>query len=438
MARVDAAKGGSPSKIRWVYSVFPVSFATGPIGTLVLLYLIQLDGVRLGTIYGSLANALFNGVGIPAAIFWGAATDRIHSRRLLISASFAMMALVLVAFYFDQTAAGTIFTYSVFAFVSAASATPLNLLIMETEEKSRWAIAFARLSMVSSVGQVGGLVLSTVWTQVFPKDLILLSLPLGALSLASAGLSLAMISEHGILFEQETVAMRKSSFLSRLLSFPVFFTSLPRLSDFRRIFRGLRFTLTSYLPLFYVSLVCFYMSAGLFNTSFVPAMSSFSLSVGETFLVILAGMVVQTLAFRWAERLVKDRALVAASIQGLLLRGWAYVLVGVAAFFLAGPLFFVPAIVLYPLASGVAFALYYTSSNTMMFNSVQRRNPGAALGVYSAVVGIAAMAGSFASGFISVSLGFGTTFILAGILLFAAVGIVARLPRSRHPESGLH
>jgi MFS family permease len=433
---VESKRGRRTRKMNWVYSVFPVALATGPLGTMVQLYLIELNGVTLGTIYSSLAIAIFNGVSIPAAIFWGFTTDRLHRRRGLIAASYALMAVVLVSFYFDRTTAGTIATYSIFSFVSVASATPLNLLIMETEEKGRWASAFAKLSMVSSVGYVGGLVLSTLWSGEFP--LILLSVPLGFFALASAALSVITISEPTFIFERESVALRRSSFFNRLLTLPVFFIRAPKASDFTRVFRGLRSSLTSYVPLFYISTVLFYLSSGLFNTSFVPAMSAYSLTEVETFAVILAGAAVQTLAFQGAGRYVSNQSLVTTTAQGLLLRGWSYIVIGAAALFLAGPLFIVPALVMYPIAGGIAFAVYYTSSNTMMFNTVQRKNPGAALGVYSAVVGLAAMGGSLASGFISVYLGFYTTFVLAGVLLFAAVWIVAQLPKSPGTDSGSH
>jgi MFS family permease len=423
-------------KVSWIYSVFPVSLATGSLGTMVQLYLIELNGVALGTIYSSLAAAIFNGVSIPAALFWGFTTDRLHRRRVLIAVSYGLMALVLVSFYFDRTTAGTIARYSIFSFVSVASATPLNLLIMEKEEKGKWAGAFAKLSMVSSVGNVVGLLISTVWSEAFP--LILLSVPFSIFTLVSAGLSIATISEPAFVFERETVALRKPSFYSRLLTLPVFFITVPKASDFRRVFRGLRSSLTSYVPLFYISTILFYLSSGLFNTSFVPAMSDFSLTHGEIFAIILVGMVVQTLAFQGAGRFVSSRSLVVTSAQGLLLRGWSYVALGASALFLGSPLFIAPALLFYPLAGGIAFAVYYTSSNTMMFNTVQRKNPGAALGVYSAVVGIAAMAGSLASGFISVYLGFYTTFVFAGVLLFAAVGIVARLPKSQDTQAGTH
>lgn len=424
----------TPSKDRWLYSTFPISVATGPLGTMVLLYLIQLNGQALGTIYGGLASAVYNGISIPAALFWGITIDRLHKRRALITLSYALTAFALVSFYFSGSAGGTIAKYGVISFVSFASATPLNLLIMETEQKSRWAGAFAKLSMVSSVGNVAGLIVSTLWTDLIPKQLVLLFVPMGALGLTSSALSFLMIKEPAFVLERETLARRRPSFFTRLLANPIFFVDIPTLSDFRRAFRGLRSTLTRSVPLFYISTIFFYVSSGLFNTSFVPAMHLFSLPDQEVFGVILVGMAVQTLAFRVAGQYVSSRSLVMTSVQGLMLRGWAYLGIGAAALLLSGPFFVIPALILYPVAGGLAFAVYYTSANTMMFTTVQSKTAGAALGVYSAVVGIAAMTGSFASGFISVYDGYYTTFILAAVFLFAAVGVVGRLPTPSSPD----
>jgi MFS family permease len=431
---------GEPKRRKegWIYSVFPVSVATGPLGTMVQLYLIYLNGQALGTIYGGLAAAIFNGISIPAALFWGYATDRLHKRKALIALSYAITAVALVSFFFDRTTAGTISRYSVISFVSVASATPLNLLVMETEQKSRWASAFARLSMVSSVGNVAGLLLSTVWSEVFPlSGLVLLFVPMGAFAVVSATLALLTISEPPFVLERETVALRRPSFISRLRANPVFFVVVPSASDFKRVFRGLRSSLTRQVPLFYISTVLFYVSSGLFNTSFVPAMHFYSMPGQEIFAVILAGMVVQTIVFQLIGDFVSSRSLVASSVQGLLLRGVGYFAIGVASFVLPGSVFVVPALVFYPIAAGVAFAIYYTSANTMMFTSVGGRSAGAALGVYSAIVGIAATGGSLVSGFISVYSGYSTTFVLSAVLLFAAMIVVAQLPRPSGLEEGI-
>ena len=72
--------GEGKKRIAWVYSVFPVSIATGPLGTMVQLYLIALNGQALGTIYGGLASGVYNGISIPAALFWGVTIDRLHKR----------------------------------------------------------------------------------------------------------------------------------------------------------------------------------------------------------------------------------------------------------------------------------------------------------------------------------------------------------------------
>lgn len=417
------------SKDRWLYSVFPISVATGPLGTMIQLLLIQLNGQALGTIYGGLAAAIYNGISIPAALFWGLSIDRLHQRRGLIVLSYAVTAVALVSFYFDSSTGGTITRYAVISFMSLASATPLNLLIMETEQKSKWANAFAKLSLMSSLGNVVGLLVGVLWTDALPSQLVLLFVPMGALSVTSSVLSVLLIKEPAFVFERETVVARRPSFFSRLLANPVFFVSIPSYSDFRRAFRGLRSSLTRSAPLFYISTIMFYFSSGLFNTSFVPAMHLFSVTDQAVFEVILVQMVVQTASFQVAGRFVGDRSLVSTSVQGLILRGWSYLGIGAGALLLTGPVFIVPALLFYPIAGGIAFAIYYTSANTMMFTTIRSKSAGAALGVYSAIVGIAAMTGSFVSGFVSVYLGYYVTFIAAGVVLFAAVAVVGRIPR---------
>src|SRR5215472_8518634 len=97
-----------PRRALWLYSVFPISFTTGPLGTMVSLYLVFLNPGSLGTIYVGLATAIYNGISIPAALFWGYATDRIHKRKALIALSYGLMAIALVSFFFDRTTLGTI------------------------------------------------------------------------------------------------------------------------------------------------------------------------------------------------------------------------------------------------------------------------------------------------------------------------------------------
>ena len=86
-----------------------------------------------------------------------------------------------------------------------------------------------------------------------------------------------------------------------------------------------------------------------------------------------------------------------------------------------GVWFLAPVLIFYPIAAGIAYSVYCTASNTMVFNTLRAGRQGSSLGVYSALVGIATLLGSLVSGFASFFLGFSTTFLIAaGCLGFSA------------------
>lgn len=426
--KLSTKRAPAPRKsIPWVYSTLPVNVALGPIGTFVSLYLLRTNGVQAGTAYVALAATLFNAVGIPAALFWGLVTDRLRQRKRIIVMSYVVTAVYLFSFFFAASTPEMIFVYCLVSFISAASATPLNLLIMETEPKNRWATGFARLSLASSVGSILGYVLSAVWVQLLPGLIIWLILPLGVLSLLSAASAAALIQEPGFAFEKDLVVMQRPGFFHRLRASPMIFFSVPRASDFQRTFKGLRNELTSYVPLLYLSIVTFYFASGVFNASIVSSFYSHSISDSQVYSVTLVVLVAQVLAFRYAGRYIANRSLTGVAVQGLVLRGASYAALGVASLFVTGSSFIVPTLVFYPLSSGLAYGVYYTASNTMVFNSIRGNNHGSSLGVYSAIVGVSTTLGSVLSGAVSVYLGFHSTFILAGALLGVAALITARL-----------
>ena len=106
-------------------------------------------------------------------------------------------------------------------------------------------------------------------------------------------------------------------------------------------------------------------------------------------------------------------------------------MIGIFAYLSTGLLFLLPVLIFYPLAAGVAYSLYYTASNTMVFNTLNPRRNGSSLGVYSALAGFATMAGSFASGFLSFYLGFHATFLVSGATLGIAVWFLSQMSSSQ-------
>ena len=176
-------------------------------------------GQHLGTVYVGLIVTLFNGVTIPASMFWGFTTDRFHKRKPIIVLSFVLTAVNLVAFEFTNSVYGIGVLYAIFSFLSAASTTPYNLLIMETQPKPSWASAFARFSMISSVGIVVGLILSVFWVGLLPIHWLVIVL--ASFSLISVAIALLTIKEPSFVFEREIIALNRPSFFERLQSVAV-------------------------------------------------------------------------------------------------------------------------------------------------------------------------------------------------------------------------
>jgi MFS family permease len=407
--------------IVWVDAIIPFNIALGPVGTLIQLLILNLHGTVIDV---ALAITLFNAVTIPAALVWGFVTDLYQRRKAIIVASYAATAAILVSFLFANTQFWVSMIYAAFSFATVASTTPLNLLVMETEKKQKWATAFARFSMVTSVGQTVGLILGVGWGLFFP--LLYLVIPLAILSIVSATLSVLMIKEPKVGFERQMIALNKPSFFHRILAFPLFFLRVPHLNDFKRVFRNIECALTRHVPVLYFSIFLFYLATGIFNTSIVPSLHANKVSGFLIFLATTVGMVVQILSFRYAGPYTEKKSPVKAAVSGLVLRSLGYGFIGVSFLIISGVFLLAPVLIFYPLAAGFAYSIYYTASNTMVFNTLHEGRQGSSLGVYSALVGVATMLGSFVSGVTSFFLGYSLTFIIAAILLAVSAFILVK------------
>ncbi len=419
----SSSKTTPPSKkenFRWFYSSLPFNVATGPVSLFIQLYVLQLHGTVIDV---GIVITLFNAVSIPAAMIWGFVTDRLQRRTPIIISCYTSVAIILFVFLMVKSVYGVAFLYSIFSFVSSAATTPLNLLIMETQPKSKWALAFAMFSMVSSVGTTVGIAVGFLWSAFFPLDLIII--PLGILSLISAVLSAVIIREPSFVFERQMMVLNRRSFFQRILALPMMFLKIPRLVDFRSVFKGMRYDLTRQVPVLYLSIFAFYIASGIFNTSFAPSLIKSGIPNSEVFLVSFVAMLVQTASFYYAGPYIERTSLRRAAIGGLIVRSLCYAVIGVSSIALFGSEYLWSSLIFYPIAAGIAFAAYYTASNTMIFNTLGQRGQASTLGVYSALVGIATMFGSLISGFTSFYIGYYATFVLAALCLACAAALTS-------------
>ena len=175
----------------------------------------------------------------------------------------------------------------------------------------------------------------------------------------------------------------------------------------------------------------FYLAAGIFNTSLVPSLKANNLSSFLIFLVTTVGMMIQIISFKYAGPYIEKKSPVKAAVGGLLLRSVCYGFLGVSLYIISGVWFLVPALIFYPLAAGIAYSVYYTASNTMVFNTLRGGRQGSSLGVYSALVGIATLLGSLFSGFTSFFLGFSATFIIAAACLGFSAWLASLLQHTK-------
>nr|WP_156017255.1 MFS transporter [Sulfuracidifex metallicus] len=404
------------SDFKWMYTALPFNASTGPLSTLITLEILRLHGNAINV---GLAISLGNAILIPASIIWGLMADR-YSRKYLILTSFAGTGASLLAIVFLNTIPLVSADYALSVFFSTAASTPMNLLIMATAEKKKWASAFSRLSMVSSIGMLLGLIISSVAVNFVP--LILVIQIMGLLSIISLILGLKLIPRSPIRVERVAMVHHRESFSTRIRMLPLFFLHLPQLAHFKMFsIRRLRRRPVNYIPMLYLGIVAFYFSSGLFNTVYPAGLYTLGVSSSIVLAVISLGMVAQTLTFYFAGKAIEERGEKLVASFSLLVRGLSYVIMGISTLATTGAMVVINSL-FYPLAAGFAYSLYYSSSTTMIFKVVGERRQGTGLGVYSTVVGIALLLGSLTSGYVSHFLGYAVDFSIAGgILLMDAL-----------------
>lgn len=404
--------------VKWIYLALPYNASIGPISTLITLQIVSLGGNALDVAYAiSLGNLLL----IPSSIYWGFEADKMsRKKQILLSFSGSTASLFLLSF--SKSVQLIALGYSLLIFTSTASTTPFNMLIMESADKKDWGRLFSRFSLFSSIGVLIGLFVSTflvVYLKIY-QIILMLSLLMGITTVVS----LKVLPNPLITFERNAILHHRESFFTRLLHLPLMFLHLPNPHNFKmfRLSRLMRKPI-NYIPLLYLAIVLFYVSSGIFNTVYPASLYIKGLKDSEVLSVIAAGMIFQILGFRISEKVVAEKDEKDVAYKSILLRSLSYIILGVGSLLFYGLSALILGLVFYPLAAGIAFSLYYSASNTLIFKVVGERSQGKTLGVYSTIVGIALFAGSLLSGYISHYLSYGVDFIVAGALLLVSSAI---------------
>jgi len=420
----------SSRKNRWLYLMLPYQIAYGPVSSLVILYILSLHGSVIGA---SFAVALSNLLGIVASLFWGDVIDKYNRRRIFMGISFASLTLSLLGLYFTKSILNVILIYGALSFMITANATPLNLLVMETNVKKRWPEGFSKLQVFSSVGSTLGFVFVFLLSGLLDiRYLILLLVPFSVIALVFTGL----IKEPKRVLQRHSILESIHSFTSRLLTLFVFFVRIPSWQRIKGLIKRM-YTLNlpkmNILNALYLATFIFYIGSAIFNTAYLAGLKYKGINDFGILSIVLLGSIVQTAAFYisgvFTEKRVKER--VASSY--LIMRGSGYIAIGVVFALFGAFANFGAGLIFYPIVAGIAYAIFGTAFNAMVFEAIGAKNKGKKLGVYSGFAGFGALLGALLAGFLSYYIGFWISFMISGILIFGAAYIIilfASPPRS--------
>ncbi|BCU70906.1 MFS transporter [Stygiolobus caldivivus] len=397
---------------RWMWLVLPFNASTGSLSTLITLQILTLGGNALDV---SFALSLSNAVLIPSSLFWGFMADRMdRKKQILISMGGTSASLLLMPL--ANSIPLLAINYSLITFMSTASTTPFNLLVMESAEKKHWGQLFSRFSFLSSMGMLTSLILSTilvVFLKIYEIEEIL-----GIIALATLIAGIKLIPRPILTFERVAILHHKESFLTRMRHLPMMFLHIPNPHSFKIFsWRRIKTKPTNYIPLLYLGIVTFYISSGIFNTVYPAGLYVKGLDKSGVLTVITVGMVFQIIGFKVSGLLLEKAEEKKIAYLSLLLRGLSYSVLGVFAQVFFGLPIFISGLIFYPLAAGIAYSLFYSSSTTLVFKIVGERSQGKGLGVYSTVVGVSLFLGSLLSGYFTHYIGYGVDFMIAGSLL---------------------
>ncbi len=398
----------------------------GPISTIITLYILQLGGTVIDVSY---AIALAGAVAIPAALFWGVVSDVFQRRKAQIVVAYAGLAVLLVAFALLHSVAGIVLTYGLYAFVTAASATPQNLLVMETSQKQKWARSFSRLQYMASLGSTIGFTIAVVIASLLSLKELMLAL--AAMAVVSSALTVLLVYQPQEKMSREGFASNLYAFMSRIFVSPVMILRVPTLSRIRRLWAKMHGSTSDYakLAIIYEAIFVFSLGSGLFNTAYPAGLDQVGLTQSNVFLVILSGMAIQAVAFYILGKRSTDGRKLPTIVNSLSLRSASYIVIGAAFIFYSKIGALITGLIFYPIASGIAYAFYYTASNTLVFDSLKGIGRGSALGAYTALMGVGTFLGALISGYSAFYLGYWVTFVVGGILMLGSGMMFARVRR---------
>jgi MFS family permease len=406
-----------------MYTILPISAISGGIGVILPLYILAAHG----TVYNvAIAITLFELVSIPAGLFWGELTDRLNKIKLFVIISIIGLFPLLLILYFIAFVPVIESSYGVYAFIATASSPAINILIMSRKRNPALPRYYSRYSILAIVGGILGTLPGLFINSSLIKQYLILLLVLNVIALVMTYFFIQ--ADESIKAKKKTQKTVKKSFaILNMLSVTPYILTGHALIE--RIRAGLKVKKIRNIYILLATIALFNLGLYLFNTSYIPYLSSKSIDYSNIFLISITNSIAQLGIYVGVVSFLKKMNLDRSYKMSLFIRSVGYTFVLIPAVIL--PRYILAFNLIGYFIAGIAYAVWNIASSVLLYQEIRNLGRGHYIGIYTALVGLSAVAGAYASGIISAQLGYVITFSAAIVAIFFSSVVFNYLVRQR-------
>lgn len=416
----------SSRKDFWILSFMPFSAAMAASGTLIPLFIIS------ATIGGTASDigifsAISSLVSLPLAFLWGKLTDDSGKRKIFILIAFLSGLGVLLGYSFATSWLWVLILSITSGLLLGAGDTAKNMYIFDNYPIEEWEETISKYSQRSGIGACLGMVFGGLFQMFFTSYSIffMICAILCGVSAIIGFLAIKDISKDNI----------KDYKLDRL---PIINSDLPVYSSLLQVRNPIKFKMeakeglsksqfTKVLIMFFLAAFSLFLAS---NLTFTPlsAYMSQNLSIPDAYIfwIFLGYYIISVVGYTFAGNWIDKKGNRKILYLGLIIRIGVYGAFAIFAILFTYITFgmigsFITVIILLVFA-GISFSLMNVALQNILPRLI-KKNVGEILALYSIIVGVSAIIGSFCSGFIAEVFSYFWLFLFS--IIFAVIaGII--------------
>jgi len=373
-----------------------------------------------------LVTSAYNVTSVPSSVLWGKLSDGLSRRKTFILFGFISAGLIFSMFTLASQVIHLVFFNAFLGLFLTAYIPVASMMIVEVFPKIRLNRYIGLYNQYAGFGWSLGIIAGTIWLSYY--DIRMFFILCSSLCFIGALLGGWLIKDPEIVLERRHAFDYSAQRVVETVRYlPTILFHIPRLFELQRLRRLMLSSLTRSLPLYYISMFCFFTA---FNMFFVPLpifYSSLGIPENQIFLLFLGLSLTSTIFYprvgRWSERLRERRLIYVAGTA----RTAIFSLIGVLGLVVRTiaaktGIFAVGMTIL-----GLTWALFWVSSSSILPKLSDPAKLGQAQGMLNAVIGVAVVAGSLIGGIASYSFSYTVNFLLAASMTALGLSVLTRL-----------